>query len=276
MHTPVLKNEVLEILNPKPDENFVDATLGFGGHATAILEKTGPNGRVLGIEWDPEVHSQIKQNARLIAVNGTYANLKGIAEEYGFKPVNGILFDLGISSWDLEKSGRGFSFLKEEPLDMRFDPKTNPLTAAEIVNSWPEAEIARIIWEYGEERFSRLIAKRIVNKRREDRILTTSDLKKLIPGKLKPHRTFQALRIVVNNELGNLERGLEQAAEVLEKGGRLAVISFHSLEDRLVKNFLKNNQNLEILNKKVIKPSEEEVAQNRRSRSAKLRGAVKK
>ncbi|MDP2909892.1 MAG: 16S rRNA (cytosine(1402)-N(4))-methyltransferase RsmH [bacterium] len=276
MHISVLKKEVLEMLDPKAGENFIDATLGFGGHALAILDKVSPNGRVLGIEWDKEVFEKTKPCEGLLAVNDTYANIKEIVEKHNFKPVNGILFDLGISSWDLEGSGRGFSFMRDEPLDMRFDPNSNMLTAEIIVNTWPERDIAQVIWEFGEERFSRVIAKRIAEKRKAAPIKTTFELKVLIPKRAKPFRTFQGLRIAVNDELGNLKRGLEQATDVLEKDGRLAVISFHSLEDRIVKNFFKNNENFRVLNKKVIKPSKEEVKENYRSRSAKLRAAVKK
>jgi 16S rRNA (cytosine1402-N4)-methyltransferase len=274
MHIPVLKKEVLEMLDPKPGENFIDATFGFGGHAEAILEKIAPNGKVLGIEWDGEVYKKIVPYERLIAVNDTYTNLKEIVKKYNFGPVQGILFDLGISSWDLEGSGRGFTFAKDEPLDMRFNPD-NPLTAEKILNTWQEREIAQIIWEYGEERFSRVIAKRIVEKRKTKLMETTFDLISLIPTRTNPAKTFQALRIAVNGELDNLKKGLDQASELLEKGGRIAVISFHSLEDRIVKNFFKNGS-FERLNKKIIKASEEELSLNSRSRSAKLRAASKK
>lgn len=275
MHIPVLKKEAIEMLGPKANENFIDCTYGFGGHGDEILEKIKPNGKLLAIELDSEVYKKINLQDRLIAVNDTFANLKEIVKKNNFEPVNGILFDLGISSWDLEESGRGFSFQKDEPLDMRFN-LNNQLTAYEIVNTWPEKEIADIIYKYGEERFSRQIAKRIVGARKGREIKNTFDLLELIPKRIKPHRTFQALRIAVNDELGNFEKGLEQAAEVLANGGRMAVISFHSLEDRIAKNFFKSNLNLKILNKKVIKPGEEEVFLNKRSRSAKLRVAVKK
>lgn len=275
MHIPVLKKEMLEYLDPKPGQNFVDATLGFGGHTAAILEKISPNGKVLGIEWDEEVSKKIAPRERLIVVNDSYANLKEIVKKYNFGPVNGILFDLGISSWDLESSGRGFSFAKNEPLDMRFDPNNNTLTAEKIVNAWQEREIVQIIWEYGEEKFSRVIAKRIIEKRKTKPIKTTFDLITLIPARTKPSKTFQALRIAVNGELDNLKKGLEQAEQILEKGGKIAVISFHSLEDRIVKNFFKN-ESFERLNKKVIKASKEELLLNSRSRSAKLRAVSKK
>jgi len=271
MHIPVLQKEVLQILDPKPDQNFIDATIGLGGHSKAILQKTGPKGRVLGIEWDEQALKQIKSNKRLILINDSYANLKEIVEKNNFYPASGILFDLGVSSWTLEKSGRGFTFLKDEPLDMRFSLKNN-LTAEHIVNKYEETELVKILKEYGEERLAKVIVKRIIKQRP---IKTTFQLKQLIPRKTKPQRTFQALRIAVNNELENLKTGLEQAMQILEKQGRIAVISFHSLEDRIVKNFFKNN-NLQIINKKPITVSEQEIKHNYRSKSAKLRGAVKK
>lgn len=271
-HVPVLKKEVLEILDPKPGENFIDATYGFGGHSKDILEKIKPNGKVLGIEWDKKVYNQAEPQERLILTNDSYTNLKKIAEESNFYPISGILFDLGISSWDLEDSGRGFSFLRDEPLDMRFN-QDNDLTAEYIVNNYSEEELINILKEYGEEKLAKIIARRIIKERP---VKTTFELKKLIPRKTKPHRTFQALRIAVNDELNNLKKGLEQAVEILAPGGRIAVISFHSLEDRIVKNFFKNNNNLQILTKKPIRPSVEEITINTRSSSAKLRGVVKK
>jgi len=271
MHTPVLRKEVLEILDPQSNDNFIDATIGFGGHSKDILEKVKPNGKVLGIEWDKEVFEKLKEE-RLILVNDSYVNLEKIVKENNFKPVSGILFDLGISSWALEGSGRGFSFKKNEPLDMRFS-LDNDLTAEQILNTYSEKEIEAILKEYGEERLAKVIARRIVKKRP---IKTTFELLKLIPTKTRPQRTFQALRIAVNDELNNVRTGLEQAFNVLEKGGRIGVISFHSLEDRIVKQFFKNNKGLEALNKKPITPSKEEMENNYRSHSAKFRGAVRK
>lgn len=271
MHTPVLKKEVLEILDPQSNDNFIDATIGFGGHSKDILEKIKPKGKVLGIEWNKETFEKIEKRDRLILVNDSYINLEKIVKENNFFPVGGILFDLGISSWTLEM-GRGFSFKKDEPLDMRFN-LDNELTAEKIVNNYSEQELTNILKEYGEERLARVIAKRIVKERP---IKTTFELLKLIPRKTKPQRTFQALRIAVNDELNNIQKGLEQAFKVLDKKGRLGVISFHSLEDRIVKQFFKNNKGLEIINKKPIIPSTREMEDNYRSHSAKFRGAVKK
>ena len=288
MHIPVLQKEVTKYLAPKPNENFVDATIGLEGHSKAILEKNKPNGKILGIEVDPEVLKVIRYQDRLIIVNDSYANLKKIVKKYGFKSIKGILFDLGMSSWHLEESGRGFSFRKNEPLDMRYNPQ-NKLTAEKIVNSWPEKEIERILKEYGEERFAKKISKEIVIQRKSITIKTTSQLVKIIEQatplfyhRKKLHfaaRTFQALRIVVNQELENLKQVLPQALEVLEKGGRIIIISFHSLEDRIVKIFFKENQKkgrLKMLNKKPITPSLEEVKKNSRARSAKLRAALRR
>ena len=215
---------------------------------------------------------------RLVLVNDSYTNLKEIIEKYNFGPIQGILFDLGMSSWHLEESGRGFSFQKDEPLDMRYNPQQNPLTAQEILNRWPEKEVERILGEYGEERFARRIAKKISEIRKENPIKNTGQLVEIIGGKHFARRTFQALRIAVNDELANLKKVLPQALEVLNKGGRMVTISFHSLEDRIVKNFFKENAKkglLQILTKKPIVPAVEELQKNPRSSAAKLR-AIRK
>ncbi len=279
MHIPVMKKEVLEYLDPKPSQHFIDCTIGLSGHANAILEKTAPEGKLLGIEWDREVFEKIRPSERMILENDSYANLKKIVEKHNFKNVSGILFDLGISSWDLEGSGRGFSFLRKEPLDMRFS-QNSELTAHEIVNYWNEKEIAEILKEYGEERFSGRIARKIVESRPiRDTLELAETVKRSFPKSYKfreqhvAKRTFQSLRIAVNDELNNLKKGLEQAGEILDKNGRLVVISFHSLEDRIVKNFFKNN--FRVLTKKPVTSSEEELKENRRAKSAKLRVGIK-
>lgn len=291
MHLPVLKKEVLQYLAPQPNENFIDATIGQAGHTTAILQKNAPNGKVLGIELDSELYTELKLRMaeirnRLILVNDSYVNFKRIVEKYDFKPVSGILFDLGLSSWHLEKSGRGFTFQKNEPLIMRYS--CSGQTAAKIINRYSEKEIERILREYGQERFAKRLAKQIVEQRKKEPIKTTFQLveviKKAVPSKYqhqKTHlatRTFQALRIAVNNELENLKKGLKGALDVLVKEGRIVVISFHSGEDRLVKNFFKEQSQkglLEILTRKPIRPSVREIQRNPRSKSAKLRAAVK-
>ena len=295
MHIPVLQKEVIEYLDPKPNENFIDCTIDGGGHTAAILEKISPQGKVLGIDLDPELlkaaeikNQKAKIKNRLILVNDNFSNLKSIVARERFRPIQGILFDLGMSSWHLEESKRGFSFQREEPLDMRYNTEFSILTAEKIVNEYSPKEIEKILKEYGEERFSGEIVNQIIKERKLKPIKTTFDLneiiKKAVPknyerGRIHPAtRTFQALRIAVNNEIENFENALPQALEILKEGGRLAVISFHSLEDRIIKNFLKdsNQQNLiKILTKKPIKPTEQEIQTNKRSRSAKLRAAIK-
>jgi len=291
MHIPVLQNEVLKYLDPKPNQNFIDATIGEGGHAISILERTSPNGKLLGIDWSPEIIENCKlkiQNVkkRITLVCDNFVNLKEIVKRERFLAVSGILFDLGMSSWHLEESGRGFSFLKNEPLDMRYSPQ-NPLTAEKIVNYWSKSEMEKILREYGEERFAKKIAEKIIEARQSKPIKTTSQLVEIIKKAVlsryrhqKIHfatRTFQALRITVNDELNNLEKALPQTLEILKPGGRLVVISFHSLEDRIVKNFYRDSspEKLKILTKKPIRPTPEEIKINPRSRSAKLRAAIK-
>lgn len=288
MHIPVLQKEVLEFLDPKPGENLIDCTIDGGGHAMEILKKNSPDGKLLGIDLDKKMIAALEAKIKsenlnnLIVAEGNFKNLKKIAEEKKISNVSGILIDLGWSSIQIEESGRGFSFLKNEPLDMRYS--NSGMTAAEAVNRLDEKELADIFWQYGEERFSRRIAKKIVEARKKKRILTAFDLveavKMSVPrsyerGRLHPAtRVFQALRIYVNQELENLKEVLPQAVEILAPGGKLAVISFHSLEDRIVKNFFreaKKEGKLEILTKKPIVPSDEEIKANSRSRSAKLR-----
>ncbi|MBI3638227.1 16S rRNA (cytosine(1402)-N(4))-methyltransferase RsmH, partial [Candidatus Wolfebacteria bacterium] len=302
-HTPVLLKETIEILDPKPGEFFIDGTIGNGGHSKEILKRIGPNGKLLGIDWDKNAIAKLQiaelQNCKnLILLHGNYADLPKIlknlpAGRQGKKlgKANGLLLDLGFSSEQLE-SGRGFSFLKDEPLDMRYNAKSqisnlksqNNLTAAEVINQFSEKDLADIIFKYGEERFSRRIAKAITEQRKIKRILGTFNLveiiKKAVPksyerGRIHPAtRTFQALRIYVNNELKNLENLLKNIDKIVKNEGRIAIISFHSLEDRLVKNRfkeLKNEGKAVILTKKPITAGDEEIKNNPRSRSAKLR-----
>jgi 16S rRNA (cytosine1402-N4)-methyltransferase len=295
IHIPVLQKEVIRYLNPKPGENFIDATIGGGGHTAAILEKNGPNGKVLGIDRDPEILKCLRpdlkhfeQQGRLILDNNNFVNLKKISEKCNFKRVNGILFDLGMCKWHLEGSGRGFSFQKDEPLDMRYDFEKSCLTAQKIINEWSEEKIERILREYGEERFAKRIARKIAEMREVKPIKTTFQLKDIIlraiPQKFrrgKIHcatRIFQALRIAVNQELENLKIVLPQALEILEPGAKIVLISFHSGEDRIVKNFFREKSRqrvIEILTKKPIKPTLEEIKINPCSRSAKLRAIQK-
>jgi len=297
IHIPVLKEKVLEYLSPGQNENFIDGTIGEGGHTKLILEKNIPNGKVLGIDLDP---GQIESDKwlmadykdRLILENNSYANLKEIIERLSFIPTNGILVDLGMSSVHLESSSKGFSFKLDQSLDMRYDDRLvgleNSLTAEKILNEWPQDKIEKIIENYGEEKYARKIAEKIIEERKKGRIKTTLQLveiiKNTIPKKFQNNkihcatRTFQALRIAVNDELGNLEKFLPQAIDVLSSGGRLAVISFHSLEDRIVKNFFNQKAKeglIKILTKKPIIAEASEIKDNPRSRSAKLRVAIK-
>ena len=291
MHIPVLLKEVIEYLNPTSNENFIDATMGEGGHSLAILKKIAPQGKVLGVEIDSAIYETVKNKSkneeRLILVNDSYVNIEKIVNDLQFQPVNGILFDLGMCSWQIDESKRGFSYLKDEPLDMRFSPEST-LTAAEIVNFWEVDDLERILKDYGEEKYAKRIALAIKETRRKKRIVGTQELveilKKALPKnydnyRLSPAaRTFQALRITVNNELENLKMGLTMALKILSPQGRVVVISFHSLEDRIVKNFFRDNtkqSTLKTLTKKPITSSQEEIKNNIRSRSAKLRAAIK-
>ncbi len=296
MHVPVLAGEVLSYLDPQPNKNFVDGTLGDGGHTLLLLDRIAPHGRVLGLDWDAaaiEVAKRRVGSDRLVAVHASYADMGKVAEEQGFKQFDGILIDLGYSTSTLER-GKGFSFETAEPLDMRYDstPQSDRMTAAEVVNTFSRDELAEILKEYGEERLSVEIAAAIIAHRKAHHFASTKDLtevvleayrtklgsKKEIPwiGGIHPAtRTFQALRIYVNKELENLENVLPQCESLLAPGGRVAIISFHSLEDRIVKHYFKQSGSLEVLTKKPIEASENELRLNPRSRSAKLRVAQK-
>jgi 16S rRNA (cytosine1402-N4)-methyltransferase len=298
VHVPVLLDEVIAGLQPRRGGYFIDCTIGLGGHAAAILEKISPSGRLLGIDADPEA-IRISQDKlsnygeAVILVNDNFVNLEAISRRYHFHPVDGILFDLGVSSLQLDTAERGFSFQLDAPLNMRFDPRQE-LTAADIVNTFSEQELAKLIERYGEEHHSRRIAQHIVQNRP---ITTTVELAGLIQqvsggkrARIHPAtRTFMALRIAVNSELQNLELALKQTLNLLRPGGRLTVISYHSLEDRIVKQFMRyaastclcppgtvicrcgHVPTLKLISRKVIKPTSLETESNPRSRSARLR-----
>ncbi len=281
-HEPVLLKEVLGFLSPGPGKLIVDATVGTGGHAEAFLAQ---GARVIGIDQDPESLALAGDRLRAYgekfqSVRGNFRKLRGILGELGITKVDGVLFDLGLSSLHLSRAERGFSFQHDGPLDMRMDPD-NPVTAADLVNGLPKRELARILREYGEERHAEKIAREIVRSRP---IRSTGELARLVarcypPGNYRIHpatRTFQALRIAVNDELSALREALPQAVEVLSPGGVLCVIAFHSLEDRIVKRFLREEARagrLKLLTKKPVRPSPEEVGRNPRARSARLRAA---
>jgi len=286
-HIPVLLKETIEALAVQPGGRYIDCTLGAGGHAAAILDCSSPGGQLLGIDADPEAIAVARArleaySSSALLVNHNFANLKAICIKYNLLPVHGILFDLGLSSLQLNSSGRGFSFQHDAPLDMRLNP-SQEVTAADIVNTYHEAELAGLMRNFGEESHSGKIARYIVQQRP---IKTTLQLARLIEqaiggrrGRIHPAtKTFLALRIAVNQELEHLQSALEQAIDLLGFRGRLVVISYHSLEDRIVKRFMHQeasgeNACLRLINKKVITPSLVEVQLNPRSRSAKLRAA---
>jgi 16S rRNA (cytosine1402-N4)-methyltransferase len=302
VHIPVLASEVVTALDAAPGKRYIDCTLGGGGHSAAILSKCLPGGEVLGIDADPEAVNLAQHNLydyfeSSVIINDNFYNLENICAGTGFHHVDGILFDLGLSSLQLSSAERGFSFQLNGPLDMRFNPDES-LTAADIVNRMPENKLAQLILIYGEEPQANRIAGSIVANRP---VMDTADLASIIAntvgenyGKIHPAtRTFQALRIAVNRELDHLTSALEQSLKCLAEGGRLAVISYHSLEDRIVKNFMLHESRgcicppnlpecrchhvsqLQILTRHPITPSSEEVEKNPRSRSAKLRVARK-
>ncbi len=300
-HTPVMAAEAIAALHVRPDGSYIDCTVGAGGHSEAILRAADPAPRLLGIDLDAEALRLARARLadfgdRVALAQGNFSQLAGIAERHGFKPADGVLFDLGLSSMQVDTAERGFSFRQEAPLDMRFDPNQG-LTAHEVVNQYSEGALADIIATLGEEPRARRVARAIVGSRLVE---TTTQLAEIVahtlgrPPRSRIHpatRTFQAIRMEVNGELENLRRGIEQAIALLAPGGRLATISYHSLEDRLIKNMLRNEASgcicpperlececghaptLKLVSRRVIKPSPEEIRANPRSRSAKMRVA---
>ena len=299
-HVPVLSKESIELLQPRPGAVAIDCTLGGGGHSRLLLEAIGPSGRLLAIDRDlAAVEAGRQALLQAVAVHGDFGDLERLARAHGFERADAILFDLGISSTQLDDPERGFSFSRAGPLDMRLDT-TAPVTAERLVNQLPKAELAQLIRTLGEERWAVRIADFIARRRP---LHTTRDLAAAVeaaiprgawPKDIHPAtRTFQAIRMAVNDELGSLERGLKAATQILTPGGRMATICFHSLEDRLVKTYFNveskdcicppkqpvctcaHRASLRILTRRPIRPSEEEVRRNPRSRSAKLRAAEK-
>ena len=295
MHIPALLKESTEFLNPKSGDVILDATINGGGHSEEILKLIGENGRLVGIDQDGEVLNKLKEKWKdrknVLLARDNFRNLDKVLESLKIEKINGAIFDIGVSSSQIDESGRGFSFQKDEPLLMTMKAEIEPddLTAKEIVNNWSEKDLADVIWEYGEERFSRRIAKNIARRRELKKFETTMELvdaiRESVPSFYRDSRkincatrTFQALRIAVNDELGALKEGVKKAWGFLREGGRLAVISFHSLEDRIVKNYFRElaaKGEGKILTKKPIIPSDEEIKNNLRSRSAKLRSIEK-
>jgi 16S rRNA (cytosine1402-N4)-methyltransferase len=291
IHEPVLTDEVLSLLDLKGKRNVVDATLGLGGHAKIMLEKMPKSGKLIGFDADHSHIKVAKKNLRIfkdqvIFVNNNFVEMEAEMKKTKVRSIDAILFDLGIASPHVDFGERGFSFLREGPLDMRFNQNTGR-TAADVLNDYSEKELVRIFFEYGEERNAKKIAREILKRRKWRKIKTTTQLAEFIEktvgrhGKIHPAtRIFQALRIEVNNELEVLPEGLRQAVALLKKGGRVAVISYHSLEDRIVKNYFRELSRMEspmlkLLTKKPVVPSDEEISRNPRSRSAKLRVAEK-
>ncbi|MEE8363729.1 MAG: 16S rRNA (cytosine(1402)-N(4))-methyltransferase RsmH [Dehalococcoidia bacterium] len=301
-HTPVMVDEVLAGLGVQPGGRYIDATLGEGGHTEALLERSAPGGQVLALDADPEAVAIATtrlagRGDALTAFNVNFRHIRATVVEAGFESVDGVLFDLGVSSLQLDAESRGFSFRRADPLDMRFSPDQQ-LTAADIVNTYSREELAGVIYKYGEERASRRIAAAIVSARP---IANSLELADVVASVVRPRRagrrihpatrTFQALRIAVNDELGILESALEQAIGLLRPGGRLAVIAYHSLEDRIAKNLLRreaadcicvpgtpecvcgHQATVSLTPRRVIRPTPEEVRSNARSRSARLRVA---
>ncbi|MHB9019710.1 MAG: 16S rRNA (cytosine(1402)-N(4))-methyltransferase RsmH [Minisyncoccota bacterium] len=295
-HIPVLLNEVMEILRPQKGEFFIDGTFGAGGHSEKILEAIGEKGKLLAFDWDEKAaqrNRSIFEKKNFVFHNVNYADAKKILQENDLPKADGLLLDLGFSSDQLEDSGKGFSFKKDEPLIMSYgknlSAQAGGLTAYEVVNTYPEEKLLEIIKEFGEERFPGRIARVIVENREKEPIKTSLQLARIIrsalprnyeQGRIDPAtRTFQALRIYVNGELENVKKVLGDLDGIVKSGGRVAVISFHSLEDRIVKNIfrdLKKSGKAELLNKKIISASREEILTNPRSRSAKLRGIILK
>jgi 16S rRNA (cytosine1402-N4)-methyltransferase len=286
-HTPVLLEEVLRQLQPRSGGLYVDATLGGGGDAEAILHASEPDGRVIGLDRDDEAIATCRARlnrfgARVQLVTANFSELRDVLARLQVTGVDGVIFDLGVSARQLEAPLRGFSFLHDGPLDMRMSQQAS-LTAREVLATETQEELARIFFEKGEERRSRAIAKRIVEQRKREPLETTGQLARLVESVLGPKRgkvhpatrVFMALRIHVNRELQSLREGLVAATEALNPAGRLVVISFHSLEDRIVKWFFRETQSLRVLTKKPLMAGEKERVANAKARSAKLRAAEK-
>lgn len=284
-HVPVLLRETMEWLRPVAGGIYVDGNLGLGGHAGAILAASGPDGRVVGFDWDQEALAQARENLsgygdRLITFGRNFTALAESLAELGISAVDGILLDLGVSSLQLDRPERGFSFRAGGPLDMRMDTRQGE-TAADLLNQASEEDLADIFYHFGEERQARRIAAAVADFRQREPLRTTDQLAALveraIPRKFHPReihvatKVFQALRIAVNHELDNLVRVLEVGGSLLKEDGRFCVISFHSLEDRLVKRAFLAAPGLRVLTRKPIRPTEEECRENSRSRSARLR-----
>ncbi len=286
-HQPVMEKEVLYYLLWRKDGVYVDATVGGGGHALSLLSQLEEGAVLIGIDRDEEAIKMAEKTLQhsplpVYLVRGNFSQIDQILLSLGTEQVSGILFDLGVSSWQLDEAERGFSFQKEGPLDMRMD-LSQKQDAYQVVNKLSEKELADLIYYYGEERFSRKIAQAIVRERERKPIATTRELaqiiERVVPQREKIHpatRTFMALRIFVNEELKEIEEALEKVSSMVEEGGRVVVISYHSLEDRIVKSFFRHREEWEILTKKPVRPTPQEVKDNPRARSGRLRAAKRR
>jgi 16S rRNA (cytosine1402-N4)-methyltransferase len=303
-HTPVLLADTLQFLNPQPGGVYVDATVGGGGHAEEILKLLSMEGRLIGIDTDEDAISFAKSRLhrfgdRVTLIRENFRNLKSILKKFKVNSIDGLVFDLGVSSFQIDSAGRGFSFKSDERLDMRMD-RSQELTAWTVVNHYDEGALADIFWKYGEEHRSRQIARQVLNARHRQPIDTAKELaeivRSVVGGKYLRKslaRIFQAIRVEVNGELQNLDRGLRDGIDLLRAGGRVVALSYHSLEDRIVKNVLREESassvslginllphqpkipRLRVLTKKPVVPTAEEIQRNPRARSAKLRAAEK-
>jgi 16S rRNA (cytosine1402-N4)-methyltransferase len=284
VHASVLPVETLTLLDPQPGETWVDCTVGGGGHTRLIAERVGATGRVIGLDQDPTMLELARTRVEGLPVELVHANFDQLADVLaarGLTAVDGVFADLGFSSDQLAQATRGLSFREDGPLDMRLDP-TSGATAADLVNRMSEAGLADVFWEYGEERHSRRVAKRIVERRASQPFATTADLASVVrscvprSGSIDPAtRVFQALRIAVNDELGALERLLAALPKIVKPGGRAGIISFHSLEDRRVKHAFRVGEVWRLVNKKPVEAGDAETTRNPRARSAKLRVALR-
>lgn len=290
VHQPVLLDKIIEILEPKANENFIDATFGEGNVSFALAKLTEPNGKILAFEWDPELYRQgleriksLKMEKRIKLVNSNFKNIKRVVKQEGFSQIKGIVFDLGISKWHYQKSGRGFSFSKDEPLDMRLNPRLR-LTAFEIVNYYSYKDLITIFKNYGQEKSAEKIARAIVERRKSKKIETSKELAEIV-AEVKKSRTkinpatqiFMALRSFINQELENLYQGVKDGYEVIEPGAKIVILTFQGLEDKVVKDVFRllKKQGATVITKNVIRPNQAEILKNPAARSSKLRALRK-
>ncbi|GIW66773.1 MAG: ribosomal RNA small subunit methyltransferase H [Candidatus Parcubacteria bacterium] len=289
-HQPVLLEKIIQVLEPTANQNFIDATFGEGHLSFVLAEKTSPEGKILAFEWDPVLYreglkkiKELKMEKRIKLVNSNFRSIKKVVKEENFTQVRGIVFDLGISNWHYQKSGRGFSFKQDEPLDMRLNPRLK-ITAFEIINYFSYQDLVSIFKNYGEERSAERIAQAIIEKRRKKKIETSKELAQIIADVKKTKRrihpatqVFMALRSFINQELENIEKGIKDGYQVIEPGAKIIVLTFNGLEDQIVKKvfrFLKQKGAM-VITKNVIRPSQAEIIKNPAARSSKLR-AIRK